>query len=71
MAISIPGGRPGPLQSRNIAIFSLFAVLTGTWFAFRSQTPNKKDTLGSNKDAQTGGGGQTGENKVERTPKNK
>ncbi|PWY92322.1 hypothetical protein BO70DRAFT_357436 [Aspergillus heteromorphus CBS 117.55] len=64
----LTGGRPQSVRSRNMAIFSIFGVLAGSWLLFRAQSPSKEDKLYTQKEAQTMVGGQTGENKIARAP---
>ncbi|PYH90697.1 hypothetical protein BO71DRAFT_68379 [Aspergillus ellipticus CBS 707.79] len=64
----LTGGRTPSVRSRNMAIFSVFGVLAGSWLLFRAQSPSKDEKLYSQKDAETMVGGQTGENKVGRAP---
>lgn len=64
-------------SSRNIAIFSIAAVIAGSWLAFRAQSPKREDQVGgrrgeaavvSQQDIQTMQGGKPGEGKPGRGP---
>ncbi|KAL5357316.1 hypothetical protein BJX96DRAFT_144260 [Aspergillus floccosus] len=77
MQVPFTKGRPNTVQSRNIAIFSVAAVIAGGWLAFRARSPKQEDQVGgrrgeaavvSEQDVQTMRGGKPGEGKPGRGP---
>ncbi|OQD69941.1 hypothetical protein PENDEC_c028G03755 [Penicillium decumbens] len=50
MPDTITGGRVNAMRSRNMALFSMVAVVTGGWLLFRAQSPNKDDILYTEQD---------------------
>lgn len=55
------------IRSRNIALFSVVAVVTSGWLLFRAQSPNSKDVLYTEKEKDMMLG-QTGVNASARAP---
>ncbi|KAH8431430.1 uncharacterized protein LDX57_009091 [Aspergillus melleus] len=77
MPTSITQGRPQAVRSRNIALFSIVAVIGSGWLAFRSQSPRQGDQFAgrrgeravvSEQDIQTMSGGKPGEASPGRAP---
>ncbi|BDD62348.1 hypothetical protein MAP00_007317 [Monascus purpureus] len=64
---SVTGGKPQSVRTRNIAVLSTFAVITGSWMVFRLMSPSRNRILISNeereklraRDQQTEFGGKT------------
>ncbi|KAJ5093574.1 hypothetical protein N7456_009435 [Penicillium angulare] len=50
MPSTITNGRAPAMRTRNRAIFSIAAVLAGTWMMFRAQSPTMRDVLISDDD---------------------
>lgn len=55
-------------RSRNIALFSMVAVIAGGWLTFRAQSPNSKDILISNEDRKMMVGGDVAQPTSGRAP---
>ncbi|GIJ99540.1 hypothetical protein Aspvir_001673 [Aspergillus viridinutans] len=55
------GRRPQGSSSRNIAFLSIFAVLAGSYLAFRAQSPSKNEPLVSKKEVETMQGSPAGQ----------
>lgn len=50
-----------------MAVFSVFAVITGSWLVFRAQSPSKNEVLISDHDRKAMIG-QTGQSNIARAP---
>ncbi|KAJ5584350.1 uncharacterized protein N7459_004150 [Penicillium hispanicum] len=68
MATAATNGRPPALRSRNRAILSVTAVITGGWLLFRAQSPSKDQVLYSEQEKKMMAGGQAGDAQVGRAP---